>query len=79
MKIDTKNLVSMTEANQNFSNVVKKIEQSERVIILKNNRPKYVLSKIDDSKEYIDENQFLTTVANIILTEHHKAFEELGK
>jgi antitoxin Phd len=39
MKTDTKNLISITEANQNFSKVAKKVEQDGDVIILKNNKP----------------------------------------
>lgn len=76
MKIDTKNLVSITDANQNFSKVVKSVEQNGDVIILKNNKPKYVISKIEKSE---GENELITIVANMILTEHEKAFKELAK
>lgn len=78
MTIDTKNLISITEANQNFSNVAKKVEQSGKVIILKNNVPKYVVSKFDENKQN-NEMQTLSVVANLILTEHINAFKELAK
>ena len=47
MLLDTNRIVSMTEANQNFSKVVKQAEEDECVVIFKNNRPKFVLMDID--------------------------------
>ena len=47
MLIDTKQIVSMTEANQNFSKVVRQAEQNGCVVIFKNNNPKYVLLDIE--------------------------------
>lgn len=78
MKTDTKNLVSITDANQNFSKVVKKVEQNGDVIILKNNKPQYVVSKFKENK-LPNEMEMLTIVAKIILTEHIDAFKELAR
>ena len=78
MKIDTNNLVSITEANQNFSKVVKNVEQNGDVIILKNNKPQYVVSKFDENKLSAD-MEVLTVIAKMILTEHSNAFKELAK
>ena len=38
MMVDTKNLVPMTEANQNFSKVVRMVDESGLAVILKNNK-----------------------------------------
>ena len=78
MKIDTNNLISITEANQNFSQVVKKVEQDGSVIVLKNNKPQYVVSKFKDDN-FNNEMQILTIIAKMILTEHSGAFEELAR
>lgn len=78
MKFDTNNLVSMTDANQNFSKVVKKVETCGDVVILKNNAPKYLLSKFDENKP-INEMEMLTIIAKMILTEHIDAFKELAR
>jgi len=43
MQIDTKNLVSISEANQNFSKVARLVDENGAAIILKNNTPRYVL------------------------------------
>lgn len=79
MKKDTKNLISITEAGQDFSRVVKAVEQNGNVIVVKNNKPKYIISKIEEDKGVTDENTMALIVANLILTEHAKAFKELGK
>ena len=50
MIISTNNLMSITDANKNFSNVVRHVEKNGDVIILENNRPKYIVSKIDNEK-----------------------------
>ena len=78
MKIDTNNLVSITEANQNFSKVVKTVEQNGNVIILKNNKPQYVVSKFDENK-FSTDMEILAVIAKMILTEHSNAFKELAK
>ena len=77
MKIDTKNLISITEANQNFSKVVKMVEKDNQVIVLKNNKPQYVVSKFKNDKVDI-EMQMLIAIAKMILTEHSDAFKELA-
>ena len=79
MKIDTENLISITEANQNFSKVVKKVDSDGQVIILKNNQPRYLVSKIDDLQIKLTDNELMEVVAKRILSEHKHAFEVLAK
>ena len=43
MKIDTKTMVSITEANQNFSKVARLVDEKGSAVILKNNAPKYIM------------------------------------
>ena len=43
MTIDTNTIVSVTEANQNFSRVTRIAETNGQAVIFKNNRPKYML------------------------------------
>ena len=43
MKVELDNLVSMKEANQNFSKVARMVDKDGAVVILKNNIPKYIL------------------------------------
>ena len=58
MYIDLKNLVSISEANQNFSKVARMVDENGVAVILKNNTPRYVLidySKLQDNTAADDE------------------------
>ena len=80
MNVNLKNLVSMTEANQNFSKVARMVDENGAAVILKNNAPRYVI--IDYSKLQEDEvvdNETVENVSKRILSRHMKAFEELAK
>ena len=46
MVINTDNLVSITEANQNFSRVARMVDENGAAVILKNNVPRYVLMEV---------------------------------
>ena len=80
MYIDLKNLVSISEANQNFSKVARMVDENGAAVILKNNTPRYVLidySRLQDNTEA--DNERLEDVASRLLEKHKKAFEELAK
>ena len=47
MLIDSNQIVSMTEANQNFSKVVRQVEDNGCAVIFKNNKPKFVIIDIE--------------------------------
>ena len=46
MNVNTNNLVSITEANQNFSRVARMVDENGSVVILKNNTPRYFFYRI---------------------------------
>ena len=80
MTIDTTNVISVTEANQNVSRSMKKADQKGQVVIFKRNRPKYMLINLDESPiiEMTDDEK-IDFVAARILKKYHAAFEELAK
>mgnify|MGYP001033516100 CR=1 FL=1 len=41
MMVNTNNLVSLTEANRNFSKVARLVDERGSAVILKNNAPRY--------------------------------------
>lgn len=43
MTINTKNIVSITEANQNFFRVARLVDENGTAVILKNNVPRYLV------------------------------------
>jgi len=80
MQVNIKNLVSMTEANQNFSKVAKMVDENGAAVILKNNSPRYVVldySKVEE--ENAADNQAVEEVSVKILKKHLRAFKELAK
>ena len=80
MKIDTNEIVTATEANQNFSPVDRMAEKKGRVGIFKNNRPKLLVIDLDKEPQIeMTEDEKLEFVAARILKEHRAAFEELAK
>lgn len=80
MNINTNDIVTATEANQNFSRVAKMAEKRGRVVIFKNNRPKLLVIDLDTEPQIeMSEDEKLEFVAARILREHRAAFEELAK
>ena len=80
MKINTNEIVTATEANQNFSRVAKMAEKKGRVVIFKNNRPKLLVIDLDTEPQIeMTEDEKLDFVAARILREHKAAFQELAK
>ena len=80
MLVDINNLVSMTDANQNFSKVAKMVDDSGSAVILKNNRPRYLV--LDISMMQADELASDDDVINIgrgIMQRNKAAFDELAK
>lgn len=80
MKIDTNSLVSITEANQNFSKVARLVDEKGAAVILKNNAPRYLVLEFGQLEQAVaapDED--VMDVSRKILAEHKKAFEELAK
>ena len=53
MNLNTNQIVSISEANQNFSKVAKVAENNGQAIIFKNNKPKFILIDVD-SNSYFD-------------------------
>jgi len=80
MLIDTRKIITITEANQNFSKAAKLAEKDGRVFIFKNNRPKYLLVDLSQNS-FIDltDDEKIDVVARRILAKYRSAFEELAK
>ena len=80
MTLDTNQIVTMTEANQNFSRVAKLAEQNGKAVIFKNNRPKYMLVDLSQSPLMdLTDDEKIEIASKRILIKHRRAFEELAK
>ena len=80
MNINTKQIVSISEANQNFSKVARLVEKNGEVYIFKNNKPKYRLVDLEnDTSIEMTDDEKIDFVAARILKQYRRAFEELAK
>ncbi|MHC1695760.1 MAG: type II toxin-antitoxin system Phd/YefM family antitoxin [Eubacteriales bacterium] len=80
MKIDTKNLVSITEANQNFSKVARLVDENGSVVILKNNIPRYLIiefSQIEKEEGASDED--VKVISDKLIKKNLEAYKVLAK
>ena len=80
MVINTDNLVSITEANQNFSRVARMVDENGAAVILKNNVPRYVLmefSQVEDEHQAKDED--ILEISNRLIAKNKQAYEVLAK
>ena len=80
MKIETNQIVSISEANQNFSKVARMVEKQGEIYIFKNNKPKYKLIDIEqDMSVEMTDDEKIDFVAARVLKTYRSAFEELAK
>ena len=80
MTIDTSQVLSITEANQNFSRIARMVDKQGELYIFKNNKPKYKLVDIEnDATIEMTDDEKIDFVAARILRLYRPAFEELAK
>ena len=80
MNINTNQIVSISEANQNFSRVARIVDKNGEVIIFKNSKRKYKLIDIDsDTTIEMTDDEKIDFVAARVLEQYRRAFEELAK
>lgn len=80
MTVNTNALVSITEANQNFSKVARLVDENGSAIILKNNIPRYVImefSEVEKLQTAPDED--IKNISERLIRKNHKAYKELAK
>ena len=80
MNLNTNQIVSISEANQNFSRVARMVDKHGELYIFKNNKPKYKLIDIEhDITIEMTDDEKIDFVAARILRLYRSAFEELAK
>ncbi len=80
MTINTNTLVSITEANQNFSKVARLVDEHGTAVILKNNVPRYLVidfSKAEDDTTASDED--ILSISKRLIEQNREAYEVLAK
>ena len=80
MIVNTNQMLSVSEANQNFSKATKLADQNGSIILLKNNRPSYMLISLRENPELeLTDDEKIDVVARRVLERHRKAFEDLAR
>ena len=73
----------MTDANQNFSKVVRLVDEDGMAVILKNNKPRYVVVDFEEYESIAAAMQMrkqrIDNTADAIITENLEALTELAK
>lgn len=80
MIVNTENMVSMTEANQNFSKVAKIASMEGSALVMRNNKPEYILIKINNDRNYetVDDEKF-EAVSKKLLKQNLEAYKKLAE
>lgn len=80
MTVDTDTMISITEANQNFSKVTRMVDEHGTAVIMKNNVPRYLVidfSKADKEKAASTED--VMEISERLIKQNMQAYEGLAK
>jgi len=80
MMVNTNNLISITEANQNFSRVARLVDERGSAVILKNNVPRYLIidfSQAEKMQTAADED--VMNLSKRLIAQNRDAYEVLAK
>ena len=80
MTIDSNTMISISEANQNFSKVARLVDERGSAVILKNNVPRYLV--IDFSKadaDIIAADEDVLSISKKLMAQSQEAYEVLAK
>lgn len=80
MNINTKSIVSITEANQNFSKVARLVDEKGVAVITKNNAPRYIIMEFSQvEQEQMASTEDVMDLSKRFIKKNREAYEELAK
>lgn len=80
MTINTEQILSVTEINQNFTRATKIVDKKGSVVIFKNNKPRYMLVDIQNNPVLeLTDDEKIEVVAKRVLEKYRHAFEVLAQ
>lgn len=80
MNVNTKSLVSITEATQNFSKVARLVDENGSAVILKNNVPRYLIVEFSQAEnEQIAVDEDVMDISKRLIAKNKKTYEVLAK
>lgn len=80
MMVNTNNLVSITEANQNFSKVARLVDERGSAVILKNNVPRYLVIEFNQAEKMQDaDDEDVMAISAKLMKKNREAYGVLAK
>jgi len=80
MLINTDSIISITEANQNFSRVTRMVDEKGSVVILKNNYPRYLVIEFNQAEqEQVMADEDVMSISRHIMEKNKEAYEVLAR
>ena len=80
MMINSNTLVSITEANQNFSKVARLVDEQGSAVILKNNVPRYLIIEFSQAEQMqAAEDEDVMQISKRLIQQNRAAYEGLAK
>ena len=79
MTVDTNTLVSITEANQNFSKVARLVDEHGTAVIMKNNVPRYLVIDFNKAEQdMIAKDEDVLSISKRLIEKNVESYEELA-
>ena len=80
MLVNSKAMVSISEANQNFSRVARLADEQGTVVIMKNNAPRYLLIDFSQAEAMqVASDEEVLAVSARLMQRNRDAYEVLAK
>ena len=80
MKVNTNALVSITEANQNFSKVARLVDENGSAVILKNNTPRYLIVEFSQAENIQTANdEDILSISKKLIDKNKEAYKVLSE
>lgn len=78
MKVNTNALVSITEANQNFSKVARLVDENGSAVILKNNTPRYLIVEFSQAENIQNaKDEDVLSISKKLIEKNKQAYKNI--
>lgn len=79
MRIDTNTMIPMTEANRNFSKVARLVDEKGSAVIMKNNRPRYLIVNFDTLEDGTAGDEEVEAISKKLMEQNRTAYDTIKK
>lgn len=80
MMINSNSMVSITDANQNFSRVARLVDKRGSAVVMKNNMPRYMIVDLRQIDQVLPaKDADVMKVSARLITQNQEAYKELAK